>query len=409
MKKIAFLTIFLTIFLYAKTVTLKECIQKAIQNYPNIKKYMLQIKANEENIGIAKSDYLPQLSFHAEYDPTKTYITPIKGKFNSAYSDGWQLSATLQQKIWDFKKTIFNIKAKENQKDISKLSLDDEKALLSYMVKMQYELILLQKEAIKTREQDLKTKIAFLNQAKALQKEGMKTKADVSRFLSSVYEAKNSLSIEKAKFKKALYRLSSYIREPVDDNTSFVKTDAKFKDKKDEILDNSLTLKMLKKTIKSSEYSYKSIKASKFGSINLLASYSRQNSLNLYNSHFIGIEMNIPINFKISKETQKAYINKKINIAAYKTKLIDIKNEVEDLLIDLKRYKETISAKKSQIDAALQTKRVIEARYRVGMATYLEVLDTIKDLLNARLALIKAKFEKEAIIYKLKYLEGKLL
>ena len=411
MKKIVI--IFLLIFTQSiSALTLDECINKAIATHPDIKNALLGVDASQNGIKIAKADYLPQVNLNAEYDPTRTYVLPVNGTFNTKDSDGWSVSGVVNQKIWDFSKTSSNIEAKRVSKDVANLTLEDAKALLAYRVKLKYELMLVQSEAIKVREKDLQVKEELFKQAQALVRNGMKTKADSTRFLSAVYLAKDNLAIAKADYEKAKVSLSLYIGESIADDVvlenslehlSFLHVD------EETLLDNSLTLKSLQKGIKQENLNYKVAKASHYGSLDAVASYTHQNTLNEYDSSLVGVTLNIPIysGGRTSAQVQQSVINKKILKATYDAKKLSIKEEFENLLIDIKRYSKTIEAREAQIEASQQTQYLLQARYKEGISTYIEVLDANAILLDAKLSLLQAIYEKSSAIHRVEYLQGK--
>jgi len=192
--------------------------EKTLQNHPDVKTFTFKMQQSHTRYKSAFSDYLPQVNLSAEYNPTQTYALPVNGKFQTVNDIGWNVGASLKQKIWDFSKTSSKINASKLDEDISKLSLKDLKVLLAWKVKSLYELMVVQKEAIKVRETDLHSKEAYYEQAKALYKQGLKTQADTSRFLSAVYLAKDNLAIAKATFNKAKNSLSLYMGEKIADD-----------------------------------------------------------------------------------------------------------------------------------------------------------------------------------------------
>lgn len=413
MKKI-FLFFYMMSTLYAQELELQECINKALKTHPDIQRFMLQTESQKAGVDVVRADYLPQLSLSAEYDPTKTYTLPANGVFNTIDSDGWQVGATLKQKIWDFSKTTSNIEAQKQQMEASLLTLEDAKALLAYRVKLQYELMVLQKKAIGVRQKDLHSKEELYKQAQALVNLGMKTTADATRFLSSVFIAKDNLAIAQASFAKAKTTLSLYIDEPIESNVTLQDTSLEAHWKKEEeqrVLENSYLLKSLKKNINTSELSYKATKASHYGSVDAIASYSYQNTLNKYDSTLVGVTVNIPLysGGRTSALVQQALINRESAGFEYKAKELLLKEEFESLLIDLKRYQQTIQAKKSQLQAANQTKTLLDARYKEGLATYIEVLDATALALNAELGLLQAEYDTSSTIHRLEYLQGKII
>ena len=409
-------TLLLLIFttLNAQILNLNDCISKALDRHPDIKNFALQVQYNAQGVNVAHADYLPQVTLNAEYNPTKTYTFPSNGIWNTKESNGWQATAMLKQKIWDFSKTLSNIEAKRTEEEVSKLTLKDAKAFLAYKVKLQYELIVVQKKAVKVREEDVKAKEALYNQAKALVKQGMKTKADESRFLSSLYVAKENLAMAQANFKKAKSTLSLYINTPISDDAIFeenILNETDFVANEQHILDNSPTLQSLQKNIEKSELNYKSIKVTRYGSIDAIASYSHQDNLNAYDSSLVEMVLSVPLykGGSLSALEQQALINKQRSQTEYDSKKLLLKEEIETLGIDLKRYSQTIMAKEAQLLSAKQTQTVIQARYKEGLSTYMEVLDAMATALDAHLGLLQAKYEKSATIHRVEYLEGKIL
>lgn len=403
--------------LNAKDLTLDSCIDKAIASHPDIHRFMLQVEKSQSGIKAAKADFLPKISINGEYDPRKTFALSQNGTFHTIEDDSWQEGITLTQKLWDFSKTSATIKASKIQKSIANLSLREAKALLSYQVAIVYENLQLQKEAIRVRKEDVKAKKAFYKQAKALVKQGLKTNADASRFKASWYSAKESLSITKADFEKARVQLAYYIGEKIpkhvvleksfSDNLPALQTQKILK----KVLQNNPSLKSLQKNIKKDALLYKATKASHYGSIDAVASYNRQKSLNKYDSKVVGIKVNIPLysGGKTSALVQQSFLEMQSAKEVYKSKVLALKQEVKTLLVDLKRYHMTIQSKKEQLKSAKETMSILQARYKEGLSTYIEVLDAKAFVLSAKLGLLNARFAQSTILHRLHYLEGKIL
>ena len=397
--------------LHAQTLTLQDCVQKALRTHPDIKRFILQVRRSKKEIDIAQADYLPQISLNAEYDPTRTYVMPVNDMFRTRNSDGWQVGATLKQKIWDFSKTSSLIKAQETRVEIANLSLKDAKALLAYKVKLQYELTFVQEKVIAVREKDLQAKEELYNQAKALAEQGLKTRADATRFLSSTAVAKDNLSIADSSFIKAKTVLSLYIDEPIPKGVKFeddtIKPDT-HPANEETMLQDSPALQGLQKNIERSKLLHKVTKASHSGSIDAIASYAYQDTLNAYDSSLVGVMLNIPFynGGRLFAQEEQAIIDRESAKNEYEAKVLALKEEFESLLIDLKSYGQTIKAKSSQLEAARQTKDVVNGRYKEGLSTYIEVLDATALMLDAQLGLLQANYNRNSTIHRLDYLQG---
>jgi outer membrane protein TolC len=129
-----------------------------------------------------------------------------------------------------------------------------------------------------------------------------------------------------------------------------------------------------------------------------------------YDSKLLGVTLNIPLysGGKLKAEAQKAKIAYLIAKEKKSSEILKLRDEIEGLLTDIKRYDSTIQAKKEELISVNETKKVIEGRYKVGLATYTEVLDAVSSSLNAKLALLEAYYLKSVSIDRLRYLKGKI-
>ena len=414
MKHLITLTLIGSSLLLADSLTLKESIAKALKNYPNIKVFQLKVQESKSDIDSVKSDNLPQINFQGNYNISQTYVFPANGQFKTINDNGWNAGLFLKQKIWDFSKTTNKIEAFKIDRDISKLSLEEQKALLVYQVKSLYNLLIVQKEAIGVSQKDIEVKEAYYQQALAFVKQGLKTNADASRFRSSISIAKESLAQAQSAYEKTKNALSLYIGEKIDDD---IQLEDRILDvptnlpSEDEILDTNYQLKISTKNISKNIKLHKSAKASSYGSIDAVASYNHIDTLNSYNSKFLGVTINIPLytGGKISSEVQKSAIGVQIANEQKEATLLALKKEILDSYSDIKQYRTTIEAKKAELQSSKETSNLIKERYKNGLTTYIEVLDAITLEQNAKLGLLNAKYQLNSAIYKLQYLQGKTL
>ncbi len=416
MKKLLYINLLLfALSLQAQMLTLQQSIDKTLLHHPDVKAFTLKTQQSHMGYKMSRSDYLPQVNLSAEYNPTKTYSLPVNGRFHTVNDTGWNMGVSLKQKIWDFSKTSAKIDASRLDEDISKLSLVDLKVLLVYKVKSLYALMVVQKEAIKVREADLYAKEAYYDQAKALFVQGLKTEADISRFLSAVYLAKDNLAIAKASYEKAKNSLSLYMGEKISDDVKLQSDIIKKEfqtatNTPSAILTTNNELKIYDETIQKNKLLRKSAQASHYGSFDLLASYNRVGSLNTYDTQLISVVLNVPLytGGRISAESQNAQIGTQIAKKQKASRILTLKEEISNLLLDIARYDETIAAKKAQLDAAKSTKKVLDGRYEEGLSTYIEVLDASSLVLDAKLGILEAYYEKTLSIDRIEYLKGKM-
>ena len=397
-----------------QALTLQESIEKTLANHPDIQTFLLKYKQSQKKVSATKSAYLPQISLHAHYDATRTYVFPQNGQFHTQDDSGWDAGAVVTQKIWDFGKTLELIDASKKDAEIAKLSLQEAKALMVYRVKVLYGMMVVQKEAVAVMQKDLEAKEAYYKQALALVKQGLKTNADASRFLSSVYGAKERLAAAKAAFKKAQNTLSLYMGEQIENDaelqSGFLYNEPSLNGMKRKVLQNNYQLKITQENIAKNTLLHKVAKSSHYGSLDAVAAYTHFDTLNTYDAKSAGVVLQIPLysGGRLSAEEQQARIAAQMAKEQEASKQLEIEDEVTSLLIDIDRYNQSIAAKKAQFDAAKATKAVLDARYKEGLGTYIEILDAQATMLAAKLGLLEAYYNRSLAIAKLEYLEGKM-
>jgi len=415
MKKIYLTLGLLALPLVAEQLSLDECIEKTLKNHPDIKTFELKVKQSKSAYKSEFSAYLPQVNISANYNVVQTYVFPQNGEFHTVDDDGWSAGAYLKQKIYDFSLTSSKVEASKLDESISNLSLQELKAFMVYKVASLYELMVVEKEAVIVRQKDLETKEAYYEQAVALMQQGLKTQADASRFLSSVYIAKDNLQSAKTAYEKAKTTLALYMGEKIDENVTLDKSVLKttLKNRKNiqqDVLASNYALTITSENIEKNILLHKAKKASHYGSIDAVASYTHLDTLNSYDAKNAGVVLSIPLysGGKISAEAQKAKISAQIAQQQYASKELELKEKVSSLLLDIKQYDKTIEAKKAQLDAAEATKAVLDGRYKEGLSTYIEVLDATSMVLNAKLGLLQAYYLRSQAIHNIEYLKGKI-
>ncbi len=401
--------------LSAQTLTLKKAIAKTLTHHPDVKTFMLKVQQAEQGYNAAYADYLPQIDLSATFAPTQTFALPVNGQFETVDEKTWNAGVTLHQKVWDFQKTTSLIKASKIDEDIAKLSLAEVKALLAYKVKTLYELLVVQKEAVIAREKDLETKRAFYKQANALVRQGLKTHVDASRFLSSVYAAEDTLASAKAAYDKAKVSLSLYmgvkLPETLELDKSSIKRHIRLgKQLEHEVLERNYQMRMKRRDIEKNKLLHKASAAAHFGSIDLVASRVRNSNLNIYNTDYVGVSYNIPLfhGGKLTAEEQQAKIGYQIAKEQTASEALALKEELRGLMIDIRRYEKTIRAKKAQLATAKKSQKVLEARYKEGLSTYIELLDSTTQVLVAKLDMLEAYYSRSLAIERIDYLKGNL-
>ncbi len=412
-----FLVIVCSVALQAEILSLKECIDKTLQNHPDVHSFMLSVEQSEKDLSSSKSAYKPQVALHLEYDPLRTYVMPVGGRFSTTDDTLLHGDIVLNQKLWDFSKTSNRIRASKVQKEITKLSLKDIKNQLALRVEQTYDRLLLQKELISLREEELKTKEMLYKQALAMQKQGLKTRADATRFRASVFEMKEALSLAKASYLKAKNSLEFLMGEKISKNVELENNlkrikEFKLSQEKKKILHKALLknpmLSKIEKEIEKADHLYKASKGERYGSVDAMLMATHEESLSNYNTKLVAIKAELPLytGGRLKAQMQKAKIAKAKAKASYASILLKYKEQLESLFIDLAQTDSAISAKTESIKAAKAALDIVRARYKEGLVTYLQLLDALTLYESTKVSYIGTLAEKSAILYQIKSLTG---
>lgn len=101
----------------------------------------------------------------------------------------------------------------------------------------------------------------------------------------------------------------------------------------------------------------------------------------------IGPSMTLPIfqggRLKANLAASKARYEE--SLAAYRQSILTAIKEVEDSMLDSQGYSQQSAALNEAIKAAQETQRLAELRYQKGLASYFEVVDANRTVLNAKL------------------------
>ncbi len=385
----------------------------AIQTHPDIKTWLYKSEQAKEEVAAQKSARLPQVSVSAEYDPQRTYVMPQLGRFHTVDDDGWSVGAQVWQKVYDFSQTAGRIEAAKSREQIARLGTEEAKALMRYRVRTAYALLLVQKAAVEARRKDLAAKRALYKQAKALYAQGLKTRADESRFRASAKAAEDALAQARSAYEKAKASLEALTGFTITDTTQLQKKVltglSPAAEDLNTTLSGNLRLLMAKEEIETARSEAKTAQGAKYGSVDAFAEVSRIGSLSDYDTTLLGIRYTLPLytGGRLGAEAQSAKIAQMSAASRKESTRRAVVEEYRGLVADLRAAQRRIEARMAQERSMEEMKKLISARYKAGLETYVAVLDAQAAWLDARLGLLSALYTRAASLFRLEYLNGK--
>lgn len=406
------------IYTNATTLDIDNLISKAIATHPDMRSIMQKQNIDKSEISIAKSANMPTADINLEYNPTKTFTSQASG-FSTFANDSKHIDLSLNYVLYDFEQTKNKIEIINNKAKITSLLIQDSKNLLVYKIKKFYDLLVLEKKNIDIAEADVKLKLEVLNQAKAFLDSGIKTKIDKDAIEANVFEAKDSLELARARFEKAKISMQYLIGEKLGDeielqdtltNNSLIKiSQNNISTLLTNLPQNNISLKIAELSISNDDENLKFQQNRKYPLINLFAFYSKEDNIYNYDTKVVGLKSSISIfdGDKKNLEIQKATIEKSKSLSDYESKKISLEENILNLIIDTNRYISTIESKNNIIAVTKSARELTNARYKEGLATYIEILEAIKNENLAQKALLQAVFERNDLLHTMSYLTNK--
>ncbi len=154
---------------------LKDCIDIAMKNSPNVQISKNNVKLIESRVGQAKSDFFPSLSASGGYTGNSALNNTI---VNSNYDYYYSAGVSLRQLIYNFGKSNALIKMQKFNKISSEFDLEYTLLKTAYEVKNAYYGVLAARAKVDIAESNLEINKRQYMQIKAFFEEGIKSRID---------------------------------------------------------------------------------------------------------------------------------------------------------------------------------------------------------------------------------------
>lgn len=424
--------IFLVIFimeinLYAQTdtvnlvLTLDKAVSIALQKNYDIRLAQLGLEKAGEQITEAYSGAFPQLNFNGQYIrnlkipvlflPPNTPFnpTPNTETFSIGAKNSYNLGVSLSQTIYDPRLgTAISIAKKYSE--YSDISVESAKDDITAQVKESFYNVLLSKKLVEVNQQGYDVAQANYENTGALYKQGVASEYDYLRaevqlanVKPSLIEAKNNLQLAKNALKNML-ALDLGTTIDVQGEFEIEKVSPDLISQSDEILNekNSLIKQLaLQKLMLEENVSIE--KAAYLPTLSAFGNYSWQSEDNTFkfsnynwaNVITVGLQLSFPIfqGFKRSARIQQAKIDvenlevtKSKTEAGLKISLLQSKLKMDEAL-------DRIQAQEKSVNQAERALEIAQTRYKQGVGTQLEILDTQNSLTQTRIDYEKAVYD----------------
>lgn len=187
-----------------ESLNLKQCIDLAFKNHPDIKAAMFNIKIYEAQVGQVRSALLPQLNYNLNYQRSKN-TSPLSPTDLRNYTTGVSLS----QNITDFGETAYKIYAARYYYQAAYYDMLTTTQGVILKVKTNYYTYLKTKKLVEVNEESVKQFEEHLRQAEGFYKVGTKPKSDVTKAEVDLASANLNLITARSNFRLTIDKLNN--------------------------------------------------------------------------------------------------------------------------------------------------------------------------------------------------------
>lgn len=390
----------------ASALSLNEAIEETLKTNPIAHIASLHYETTVEESKNIRSALYPRIDINSAYYPSKTYVMPSNGTFSTQQNDGFHADLTGTYSLWDAGRTNNRIDAASSAQDgalfnqrLTQNELIEQVWLRYYGVAYADALIIASQSSVKFYE-------GAYNQALNMRKSGLKTEADELRFKASLLESRDYLVRAQSEYEKA--RLSLEVLVGRNDPITVFQTD--LDEKANAITPQRQTLESLREELRLTNPQLKVLQAAmiqnkalsdaassqQYGEVFLVGSAAYEDSLSSYDTYQVGVAGSVPLydGGKLSAEAQKSRIAYSITKQEFESVERELWQVLYGAYKDLQRTDETIKAKEGVIMATKKTLRLFEERYKQGLSTYIDVLESQNTLDKAQAGLAEAKYQK---------------
>ena len=418
-------------FSQQNVLSLKECIDIALENNSSLRNAARRVDIAKANVVTAKSGFLPRVnsSFGSgkyvqgprqtktdvpvDFDPLTGQVFYEERTIRQKSTDRNYNSASvsLSQNIWDFGRSTNYLKmAKANREATEQTKLSTQQTVV-LNVKAAYFNLLKAEKLYQVYEEAAKLAEEQENRAQTMMDIGIASKAEVFQARVNKGSNKRQAITQQNIVEMAKAGLNTALG--IDPNTAIeieeiaqVPTflEYEFDEAVNRAFENNPYIKSLDLSVKASLYNLRSAKARYMPTIGASVSYSRSNDelSRVYSTKFdedytasVGaqVDLNVFNGFSDKAEIQRQTLNYEISLEDLAEQKRLIVSDVKQYFLELKAYEDILEIQKENIEAAKENLRLQQEKRRVGSGTELDVTDAQVELTRAQSDYVSAEHD----------------
>lgn len=396
-----------------KPLTLEECVEIALKNNHDHKQVLLDKKIAEEKITEAYGNSVfPVIRGSAKYSRAierPEFIFDMNGRtqrFKMGSTNAASASVSIEQPL--FSGAMFlAIKIAKTYAEISTKAVDFSEEELIVKVKQAYYTYLLSKEFVKLAEAQKERAKLNKENTKSMYKAGLvpefdyiKANVQFQNMIPAVSRAKNQNKKAENNLKLIL-GLSASTPIIISDSLSIkifedspLEKNIDYAFKHNKLIQQSKLNEKLKSLVASYNFTGHLPQLYGFGNFQTQAQEEDDKAIKDWrfrNAVSVGINLKIPIfnGFAINSKVEQAELDHKKAIEKLRKTKDEIRNRIENTYLEIKSLLEQIDAYKAALSEAKRGYEIATKRYKEGLSSQLEVLNSMVSLVSAKTNILK--------------------
>ena len=411
--------------LVTDSLSLNEIIREVTTNHPMVKKAMEDLNVADAKIGLAESNYQPNIDFATSYSrmgPISNISIPDLGSFSLVPHDNYSATINVNQTIYDFGKTEKSILLEKQSKELTLQSVEQVKQKLSQAVIANYYTLVYLQEALKIKDQQLETLNEHLKFIKKKQETGSATQYEVLTTEVRISTIENQRTDLETARQIQVCQLNSLLGKP-ESTKQQVKKDlnVSLPGLQDDVLitsamQNRDEMKLASEKAKLAQLRYNLTDTQNNPVLNAFLSGGIKNGYIPYlydpKPNFVaGIGLKVPVFDGKRNKYNLAQAQSAIQSNDQETEIArrNIVNEVVEGEANVKASQKKVDQGELQLRQATQAYTLAKTSFDSGVITNLELLEGSTAVSESRLQLMKAKIDYAVSLYKLKSATGERL
>lgn len=415
--------------LYAQSerdsLSIDQVIKLVIESHPSVKQAAMKLDQSDYKIALTETQYYPNIDIDVSYSrvgPVPVLEFPGMGEFKLFPADNFDAAVKIKENIYDFGRNDSKAALYKSDKKIAGEALERSKQGLAESAIMNYYALLYLQQAIKIKNEEIKTLDEHIQFIQTKTETGSATEYDIlsTKVRKSVIESSKADLVSAYNTKLAEMRaLLGYdkdkqllISTEIQEKSVEFNSDAAFNyayAHRNELLESM-------EELNKAELNVKVIETENNPSIGVMLSGGFKNGylpdLNEITANFVaGVNLSVPLydgtrTAKKADYERVAVESKKEGIELIKRK---INNEIvasrENILVAKQKLDQSVLQQQN----AAQAFKLAQINFKAGGITNLEMLDAETNVSESNLMVLKAKVDYAAGLYKFMAVIGQRL